>query len=350
MSRLRVYVTDRDGNPLAQLPAGKIGTIDLGLVDRDNATISADPSELAELRLVDRELQAWIDDEPSPRLIGVPFTASKGLDARRVSVPVLGLETYFDRWILDADLEYVDVDQLSIGANLIAWAQGRAIPGADANIDAATFTLSGVTRTRRYAGDELDSIGEILGRFRDLTDGYDWSIEAIGADRREWTPHYPRKGTARDAWHLRYRQGSPGNVAQVGYNLDGSQITRRHHATTLSDGDGPSKLIGTYLDPTLDGLDGRLLIETVSSESSSIGDVATLESHGQARVEARRNVARTWEALVVDPVIAMGIETGDTLEVDLDDGWQAYAGMARVYGIRLDPIAERAILTLAEDD
>ena len=349
MAALRLYVTERDGTILGPLPSARLGTINLELSGTDSTTISADPDNLGPLKIADAEIQAWVQGEDRPRLVGVPFTATRSVDGRRVSIPVLGLEAYLARWYVDEDLDYVDVDQHNIAAQILAWAQSRAIPGADANIDAASFALSGVTRTRSYNGDELPNVLEILQSFQTLEDGFDWSIEPVGGDRREWTPHYPRRGVDRTSWHLHYREHRAGNVAAIGYHLDGSQITRRHHATSMSDGDGPGKLVGTYLDPTLDGLDGRALLESASSESTSISDAATLISHARARVEARSAVARTWEAYVTDPTIAMGIELGDRLEVDLADGWQAYTGAARIVKINLDAIAERATLTLTEE-
>lgn len=344
MAETRVLVTDRAGNTYAKIPSGRAGKINLELTGVDSLTLAAFPNELAELALVDREIQVWVGDEPDPRFVGVPFTASKGLDAARLSIPVLGLEAYLGRWHISDDLAYTNVDQHTIGAQILSWAQAR--PDGDANIDVAG-NLSGVTRTRDYQGDELANVLDVLHGFRGLVNGYDWSIVYSGASQRIWTPYHPRRGTARP-WHLRYRPGRSGNVSRIGYDADGSQVTRKHHATSTGTGEGPAKLIGTYLDPTLAG-SGRLLLESTSSESTSISDFATLVEHAQARVEATRNVARTWEAEVTDPTIAMTVGLGDTFTADLTDGWQAFDGTVRVIAIGLDPVSERAVLSLTEE-
>lgn len=349
MSRIRVLVTDPAGNIYGQLPASRVGTFTRNLTEPDSLNIAANPDELGELAVVDREIQVWLDDEPSPRFVGIPFTASKALGGRRVTIPVEGLEAYFTRWRIDEDLVYTGVDQHNIGAQVLAWAQARPVAGAAvANIDAAAFALSGVVRDWTWRGDELPTVHEALDRWRRIDNGYDWTIEPVGQDRREWTPYYPRRGTAR-TWRLHHEPGRPGNVASVGYDVDGSQVTRRHHATSTGSGEGPDKLIGTYIDPDL-ATSGAALLESASSESTSITDTATLVEHARAQVEARSGAVRVWQALVTDPAIALTVALGDTFEVDLSDGWQSYAGTARVHSITLDPAAERASLTLTEED
>lgn len=346
MAATRIYVTERDGTIVGPLPGARIGTLSSELTGTDSTTLSADPSELADLVLIDREIQVWVGDEPSPRLVGVPFTASRGLDARRVSIPVLGLEAYLARWHIDTDLDYQDVDQLNIGAAILGWAQNRTLSGADANIDVASFALSGVTRTRRYAGDELDNVLDVLEAFQGLSDGFDWAIVPVGGARREWTPYYPRRGIFHGSWVLAYREGTPGNVARLGYDLNGANVTRRHHATSSGGGDGPDKLVGTA---AAAAVAGRVLLESVSSESSSIVDASTLVEHATAQVAARSDASRTFNVLVTDPAIAMGIGVGDTLEVDLADDWQTFTGIGRVLAVQLDPVHERAQLALVAD-
>lgn len=357
MARTRLFVTDRDGNVVRELAVARIGTLDVNLSDDDNVTLSALPHELAELTVVDREVMLTVEGEEAPRFVGVPMTGSRGLDADRISIPISGLSTYLAGWLIDETLHYPNLDQLAIGAALVSWAQAR--PDSDANIAVADFEPSGVTRTRTYDGDELTSVRQALRAFRGLANGFDWAIVPVAPDRREWTPYYPHRGTFRP-WRLVYREDGSrrSNVAAIGYTVDGSAVTREHYATTQTSGDvggeedeptNPGKLVGSYRDPGLAG-SGRILRQTSSMESSTISDTDTLVEHAQARVTARRDPTLTWEAMVTDPAIAMAARLGDRLEVDLADGWQAFAGVARIMGIRLNPVAERAVLTLAEEE
>lgn len=349
---IEVRVCDRDGNQLGKpLHGAKIGPIPRVLNGPGQTTLTVTPDVAGQLAIVDAEIQVWSVGEgaTSPLFVGVPWTASRGKGASTVDVALFGIESYLSRRLISDTLEYEDEDQLDLGWALVAWTQTQ--PGGDLNIDAAAYAASGVTRSRRYPLDSLISVEEALAELTELSDGFDWSIEYDGADRREWTPYYPRRGVEYGSeWALEDARGRR-NVVAFGYAVDGTQMTRRHWE--LAEGDGPRRLRGHYIDPTTQAgnrllLESSRLIETHGKASETEAGIEfVLDGRAQRQVEKRRLSSMTLDLTVTGPrELVLNVRPGDTMPVDVSDGWQTADGTYRVLTVALNAAAETVDLTM----
>lgn len=88
------------------------------------------------------------------------------------------LESWFDRRIIDIDLNYTSTDQYSIARALVANAQVGWVPypgAADLNITAGT-NLSGVLRDRHYKLTEAATVGQRLQELANVDNGFEYFI------------------------------------------------------------------------------------------------------------------------------------------------------------------------------
>lgn len=123
------------------------------------------------------------------------ISASSGSD------PVLTLQgSSLDAWLqrveIADDLEWLGVDQVQIGRNLIASAQGLT----HADIGLATMAGdSGVVRDRTYLAAEKVSYGQRLIELAQLDAGFEWTINTVldGTTRvPTWVWGYPKLGNS----------------------------------------------------------------------------------------------------------------------------------------------------------
>lgn len=93
------------------------------------------------------------------------------LDAR-------GMAYYLRYWWVTSDLTYTATDQYTIAAGLIDhW---QSLDYGNFGIDTSTVGTSGTTRTRTYLADEHHNIHEAVTKLSEVSDGFDWWIDADG--------------------------------------------------------------------------------------------------------------------------------------------------------------------------
>lgn len=340
---LTIRAADRDGNVLSPLPGAKIGALTLAL--------GKPPSLEAEIHLdharsfavtPGAEVHAWREGSTVPVFMGVPWIASKPKGSRLLRPTIQGVETYFMRRFIVADLDYAAVEQHQIGWNLIAHTQAET--GGDLNISAASWTPSGVTRDRSYRTHRIETVYEALDAFRSILNGFDWSIEPTAADAREWTPYYPSRGTSHPEWSCEAGPGTRGNIIDYGYSVSMADVVTRGYVS--GQGSGSARLIGSYADPGLGTT--RDLVEGHRSGSTSMTEQTTADDYAQAMVEARRD-----PVVIVDEIDVSGpsdlvenVRPGDTIPVKISDGWIQVDATYRVVAASWPPTWNRVTLTV----
>lgn len=204
MHELRLV--NRLGQLIAPLPEVKLGSASWDLdpsKDVMDFTISpvAPNSQYLDCNKV--ECQLWIDN--ALRWWGVVREIGPG-NSQQVAVKCEGLMSEFGfRFILEEDLVFTNVDQISVGAALVNYAQDP-IQGTnpDLHIGIAGYSLSGTLMTRTYTSDRKGSIVEPLRDLATVEGGFEQSIEIFGNGTRLWTPWFPQRGSQKPNRRLEY--------------------------------------------------------------------------------------------------------------------------------------------------
>lgn len=108
--------------------------------------------------------------------------------------------SYFDRRVIKDDLSYSGVDQLTIAAALVTYAQAQ--PGGNIGVIVPTVT-SGIVRTVSYNAEQRTVVGQALRDLAGLDQGFDFAI------RVDWVGGVPTK-TLELSYPGRGRRGNPG--------------------------------------------------------------------------------------------------------------------------------------------
>lgn len=306
----------QDGTLLSLLPEAKVASLTMNLGAPDEAMLRIPVAAGRQLQIAHgSEVHVYADGDPVPLLMGIPWTA-RSSSAGLLEVPVASVESMFLRRFVRSTLAYTAVEQFQIGWNLIDHTQNQ--PGGDLGITAAAWTPSGVTRDRTYQPYNMPVIAEELDAFRDIIDGFDWTVLPTAANAREWTPYYPQRGSALDV-QVGYGPNTRGNaVAYTGYQTLDGPVTRGFVGGA---GSGPDRLIGSYADPGL-GTTSKL-VEGFRSGSSSMTDQQTADDYAQNLVECSTAPLTVVESVDVHgpSTFVRSVRPGDTLPVRINHGW-----------------------------
>ena len=99
-----------------------------------------------------------------------------------------GLAHYLGRWYTTSRLTFNQVDQFTVGRQLVNHHQTKA--GGDFGIDTTDTSLSGVLRDRTYEREK--NIGEAVEQLAAVENGFDFHVNPA---TRKLVFHYPRRGS-----------------------------------------------------------------------------------------------------------------------------------------------------------
>lgn len=313
------------GGRVIELPRARATQIvwELNGAGMANITMPTSDLQTRDLKFIEREVQIWRKGQ----LLwwGVPWRMHA--DVHNHFFQCEGLWSYFFRRVIEDTRTYVQADQHNIAWDLLNYTQTTH---GDFGIDAGSFLGSGVLRDRTYNKDEHQHIGDLVGAFTKLINGFDFDIEIDGSGSRLWTPYYPSKGTLQSAKVLEWGR----NIIDYRYRKDANALATK--AIITGEGDGPTRPEGSYIDAVAAAQYGYFI--EVQSESD-ISQVETLNAKAEALVKNRNKPVLIPEVqLKNEPVELIGvIDTGDRFPVRIDHGATFIDQTLRMIRLSLDP-------------
>ncbi len=307
-----VVVVSRTGARIVELEKAKLSSCSWVLNDAGKATFTV-PTDDDKIgapnyypRLKRDEVQIWRQGT----LIwwGFPDQAKSGV--AETEFICQEIPAYFlYRFVLAASLDYVSLDQLTIGANIV---QAMQAGDRNLNIGVASFTPSGKVRSRMYDRYNHDNALDLLQEFNGLDDGFDWSIE-YNLGNKEWTPWYPKKGVNRDPITLEWTR----NIIDFTVSEDATELGNHVYVTGGSEGD--VKFENNYKHTA--SVAERGVFEKVISESNQ-KDVTELLERATEHANQYKDPIVIPELTAVDvPVTLMGVlKTGDVVPIFISHG------------------------------
>lgn len=334
-----VVVCDRDGDAYGEIPEAEITSLTWVLNDSGTGTFGIDPlSDGAEhIRLVEREIQVWMEPFDDPVWWGVPwgFTGNHA----KLTLNCEGLLSLFTKRFIDRmSLDYDSVDQLSIAWDVLDYAQSETLQAnRDLNISAAGFLSSGNPRSPRYNRDEHKNILDILKEFdsRKLKNGFDWEIVVHGDGGRFWTPYYPRKGSLKTNYAMEWEVDGYRNITGFTFTADGLPLATHVYATGGTSGE--VKMENNYEDVAASEKYG--VMQAVVSEGSQL-DVGWLLDRAQREVETRKEPIQKVDITSVrtdDMDLFKNLVEGDSVSVRIDHGMIQADAVYRVESVTWTP-------------
>jgi hypothetical protein len=287
---------------------------------------------------------------------GIALRRNGGTDGE-LSLNTVTVEGYLNRRYV-GDHIWVNADQASvIAAGLIADAQ---VEGIDLTVDAPA---SGVLRDRSYFNKDNKTVFAVLDELSGVVDGPEWTIDLAWSDSTQTavdkiarvrsrigitspSPSAVFETTAASVFDTDGKSG-----AEYTFDEDYSEGKGANHVVAYSSGEGDAQ---PFSDPARDEAllaAGFPRYEHRFQPSSSISDVATLNSHAQARLSAMRMGARTWAieaSASAYPLLGVDWNLGDDVAWDLV-GHRHPAGVqeqGRAIGWNLSPDTDRVSLVL----
>jgi hypothetical protein len=215
---------------------------------------------------------------------GIIWARSYSSAAQELSVTAREFESYFERRRINTDLDFVNVDQLSIAQTLVSTAQGQ--PYGDIGIVIGAET-SGVLLSRSYYSYELKTVYSALQDLSRSEDGFDFNIlvayNGAGTPTKTLNLGYPRIGTVysvNDPYATFFEM--PGNIVEYEYPEDGAVAANKIYA--LGAGSNEGKLISIQEDAAKYSEGWPLLEE--QANYSDITDQAYLDQLALGQVNA----------------------------------------------------------------
>jgi len=287
---------------------------------------------------------------------GIVLRRNGGTDGT-VELSAVTIEGYLDRRYV-GDHVWVNVDQASvIAAELLGDAQDE---GIDLTIDAPA---SGTLRDRAYFDKDNKTVFATLDELSGVLDGPEWTIDLEWADATQTAVSKiarvrSRIGIASPSPSAVFETSAAAVFGTVGasgaeytYDEDYSAGRGANHVVAYSSGEGDSQPFSAPARDEVLLANGFPRWEHRFQPSSSITDVATLNSHAQARVAVMKMGARTW-AIEANasayPLLGVDWNLGD------DVAWQlvghrhpdGVTDQGRAIGWNLNPETDRVSLVL----
>lgn len=323
-----LVVCDRSGVPFCELPRAQLDSVQWRLNDVGSASFTMSPlDELAsQILLYKRELQVWYDGQV--RWQG-PLMDIQG-DPEQMEVSAESLETYFqDRYVDDATLTYTNIDQLSIAWNLVNFAQTGT--NRSFNIVSSGFGASGVNRLREYKRNDHANILDLLKEFPELNSGFDWAIIPLSDGQRQFTPYYPKRGTAKPNHALEWGK----NIKTFRYVESTVDMANQVYATGGTNGD--VKFEQNYMDAAAAAEYG---VKQAFVSDATQKDVNWLLARATREVAQRKAPIVTPDLTLIRTVdldLLFQVEVGDTVPVYIDHGRYQISGDYRITSITWNP-------------
>lgn len=241
---------------------------------------------------------------------GLLWRSTPDFDADTVTLTAAGWHSYFRRRVIDDDLDFEQVDQATIAADLIDHAQGSFWDAV--RVDTSMVEPTGVLRDRHYVGDEYKPIAEAVEQLSQVLDGFDFRFETARDSDGIFTRFlvdYPATGRPM------------GLVLVLGNQL--SSLSVDEDASTLATvayGVGRDALRAVWHTPSLRGVYPRL--DAVVSHTD-VTRTSTLDDHVRRRLRRGREPVRIPN-LTLDPDLQPPLgsyRVGDLVDVRAAKGW-----------------------------
>lgn len=240
-------------------------------------------------------------------------------------------------------LSHYATDMGTIAGNIVDFIQTPAHGWDDLNISTSDATTGQILDRHYQYADHVDA-AEALNEFEGM--GLDWSI-VVTTTTRTFTSYWPRKGTDRTAsvtLSLRTAVNPTGNLSSYKLTEDGASTSTR--ITVLGEGQGPAREEGYATDPS--PLGGLVLGEVINAPAGAT--INTLQVLAQERLGAAKYLVRVLEVtgLPSDATTLTTCVVGDTVDVDISDGWAVASGDWRIVSKTIDPDTDTASFVLNE--
>lgn len=330
----RLFAGDLTGKLRAEIPFAKLKYEDL-LDKPGSAHFSASLADPAVTRwnLDPGRTAVWIDRNGQIVWGGILW-AARPKSRNTIDFACEGWLSYWSRRTIRAQKTYTQTDPIGIARDLIAVTQADTAGALSGNVGLAIdYTVSStVLRDVEYAGNERKPVAEAIAKLAELQPGFDfgvsfaWDSESVTKTLRFWSPARGQDLSG----SVVLRSGE--NVVIDDYQVSAKDLANR--VDVLGAGDGPSQLVGTRFDDSLPHY--PILDQALSSRDL---DTQVLVDAQAAAVLAQRRLAPDIGkvTLLADSRPGFGDATvGDTITVDVDDGYWAYTGQARIVGVEVE--------------
>lgn len=334
-----LLVTDQAGIPQAELAASAraIPTWRHNAMGSATLTTTKGDPALEALLAPRRELQIWLDG--ACRFMGVPDTGRVDAGASSVTVEIFEVLGYLGERRNKVRRVLEDVDEATIAANLVTWAQAADDVGLD--VDAVA---TGTLRDREYPADERSTFLELLIALSQVRGGPDFWVEPAPDGRSRAIKIRNSRGARHGDWLLESRPDlleGAGTIATYSWSW---QRPTANDVEAIA-GEGATRKIQRHQDAALVAAWGPIQ-DAVSVDEGVVRD-ATLLARAEAEVDARglpivlvdvtaKNLPELLTsghpAMVVPILIADGI-------VQIDADYRANA-------LTIDPYVDRATLEI----
>jgi hypothetical protein len=307
---IALLVVDREGERISTLPEANLTEMSWELVEPGSFKFEIHPLSVgaAEIHLVKREVQVWFDTA----LVhwGVPWSTEG--DHNKLTFQCEGVMSLFKKRYVDRQsMDYSSIEQVGIAWDLLSYAQSSSFQAnRDLNISAASPLLdTGVPRSPRYNREEHDNILDIVREFPEMNNGFEYSLQLDPAGKqRFWTAHFPRKGSYKHEYKMRWEVGKARNIARFSYSEDGNTLLT--HAYVTGGSNGEIKFEGNWED-TAASVEYGVMQEIISDGNEK--DVNWLLDRAKKEVNSRK---RPKVGAQITSVTSEEMKLGDVVEGD----------------------------------
>lgn len=334
------WLTEKDGTRIDKIDDAQVQSIKWKRNGDGDATITFHPllESAASVKTAKQETQIWVNGEL--QWWGVNDNLSGKASGLTLLLP--GLASYFeDRWLAAETKTWGPIDQLAIGAALVAYAQTDSKQGSNAelNIDTASFSASGINRKMTYELDDNHNIYEALRNFSTMDNGFEWDITYSNDGHRWWTPGYPQRGSVKPLY-LEYGR----EIIDYDWMENGSVITRLKMTggtPKIKVEDGPditlAKLYQIYESVPASNMYGVRYQVVAGGNEATIAELLAQARNG---VNLRKHPFLVSSVTVKNTefdIFEEGVICGDSLHFKIDHGRVQVENYSRIDTIEWSP-------------
>ncbi|MFI6979849.1 hypothetical protein ACIBSV_14815 [Embleya sp. NPDC050154] len=255
-----------------------------------SGTIPVPNEELARraLKVVPARTALWLERDGDIWWGGIVWTATRTGPARGgpagLEIQAATWDSYLDHRIVFETQTFTDRDQFDVVRDVVTWAQTQ--PGGHLDIVLDWSKPSGVRRDLRIDHHDLPRVGELLTRFAEMDDGFEWRM----ASYRD--PTTGRRIKELQLGHPRIVGGSadivldfPGSVLSYSYPEDGTGRATHWQSRGASLNENQAEVSYpqmSELHTVPDGIGAGWPRLDSSSDHSTVENSVTLEAHAIA--------------------------------------------------------------------
>ncbi len=308
-----------------------------------------------------RTMLVAVDEQTGNPLWGGIVNRRRGGTAPELDLAAEVVEAYLNRRYV-GDHSWSGADDISvIAAGLLADADDE---GIGLIVDAPA---GGVLRDRSYFDKDNKTIYRVLSELSGVVDGPEWTVDLAWEDgdqvvitktvrvRRRIGVESPEPDAVFETTASSVFDTTGGSSARYALDEDFTDGKGANHIVAYSSGQGDSQPFSTPArDETLLAA-GWPRYEYRFQPSSSITDIATLNSHAQARKAVMRLGGRAW---VLDARFSQYPRLGEHWNIGDDIAWDlvghrhqdGVVGTGRAIGWEVDPEGDRVNVILWQPD